>query len=382
MKKIFIVAGETSGDRHAANLVQALKQKNPNLEFFGLGGNYLKQAGVRLLADITTLAVVGFFEVLANIFKFKKIFSQSLEAIQKEKPAACILVDYPGFNLRLAVEIKKLDIPVIYYISPQVWAWHKSRVNLIKKYVDKMIVVFDFEKEFYKQFGIEVDFVGHPLLDLIKIDSSRDEFLKKIGLSIDKKTIALLPGSRKKEINTLLPIMLNSARIIAKQGKTFQFLLIQSKTVQNDPGLNSILARFKDINLSVVDEQDIYNGLNCADFCLVASGTATLETALLNKPMVIIYKLSPISFILARLLIKIPYIGLVNVVAQEKIVPELIQFDARPELIARTSLEILSDDSKYNNIVLKLKEIRKKLGQKGAGLRASQIIDGLIRTNN
>lgn len=378
MKRIFIVAGETSGDRQAANLVQAIKQIRPDVQFTGLGGKYMQAAGVNLTRDITDLAVVGFFEVLRNLGKFKEIFSQTVSSIKEMKPACCILVDYPGFNLELAREIKKIGIPVVYYISPQVWAWHKSRVKLIKKYVDKMIVLFEFEKEFYKQFNIEAEFVGHPLLDSARTPSPLS--LKDINLSEEKITIALLPGSRKKEIRLLLPIMLESAQVISKADKRFQFLFIKANSADGDTELDAILDKFKKLPLATVGEEKIYQALDFADFAIVASGTATLETALMSKPMIIIYKLNLISWLLAKLLIKIPYIGLVNVVAQEKIVPELIQFEARPKKIANLCLEILANNEEYENMCFKLQELKKKLGAPGASQRAAKIVADLIKS--
>ncbi|MBU2540573.1 MAG: lipid-A-disaccharide synthase [Candidatus Omnitrophica bacterium] len=379
MKTIFIVAGETSGDRHGASLVKALQDKHLEIKFFGLGGKYLQEAGVKLLFNITDLAVVGFFEVLHNLAKFRSIFVKTLNEIKRIKPACCILIDYPGFNLRLARELKKMHIPVIYYISPQVWAWHRSRVKLIKKYVDKMIVVFEFEKEFYRRFGIEAEFVGHPLLDAVEIKKDSNQLIKKYNLKKEKTTIALLPGSRKKEIQKLLPIMLESARIIDKNNqRNTQFIFIQSNTLNNDSSLTPLLEGFKDLDLIKVSEDEIYDCLSASDLAIVASGTATLETALTSTPMVIIYKLNLLSWMLARLLVKIPYIGLVNVVAGEKVVPELIQFKAQPRLIGRACLELLSDKGKYQEIKLKLDSLKKRLGKVGASKSAAEIIAKLI----
>ncbi len=383
MKTVFIVAGETSGDRHGASLVRALRDRNPDMKFFGLGGKYLQAAGVNLLFDMTELAVVGFFEVLRNLTKFRQIFLETLSEIKRIKPSCCVLIDYPGFNLRLARKLKKMGIPVVYYISPQVWAWHRNRVKLIKKYVDKMHVVFEFEKEFYGRFGVDAEFVGHPLLDALEIKTGPGQFIKKYNLDKGKTIIALLPGSRKKEIQRLLPIMLESARIINKKNQSqTQFLFIQSNTANEDLNLTSILEEFKDLDLIKVNEGTIYDALFASDLAIVASGTATLESALVSTPMVIIYKLNLLSWIFARLLIKIPYIGLVNVVAGEKVVPELIQFKAQPRLIAETSFEILSNREKYNEIILKLDSLKKKLGESGASKRAANIITQLIQPKN
>lgn len=383
MKKIFIVAGETSGDLHGALLVKELKYKLRDTEFFGLGGKNLQNAGVKLLFNITDLAVVGFFEVLANISKFKKIFKATLLEIDKIKPDCCILVDYPGFNLRLARELKKKGICVIYYISPQVWAWGKTRVKLIKDCVDKMIVLFDFEKEFYNHFGIKAEVVGHPLLDTVNVDLGPELFLKKVNFNKDKDTVALMPGSRKKEVYTLLPIMLEAARKISEQSQQkAQFILIEANTIKSDPHISQILNQYRDLELVTIPEEERHDGLFASDIAIIASGTATLEAMLLDTPMVVIYKLNLLSWIFARLLIKIPYIGLVNVVAGEKIVPELIQFKAKPRLIAKAYRDILSNREKYKSIVLKLDDAKKKLGSPGATQRAAGIIAEMINKGN
>lgn len=379
MKKIFISAGETSGDLHAARLVEELKMRQ-TIEFFGLGGKNLESAGVKLLFNITDLSVVGFLEVLRNLSKFKRIFNSALKEIKNIKPDCCILVDYPGFNLRLAREIKKLNIPVVYYISPQVWAWGKGRIKAIKRDVDKMIVLFDFEKELYKSFGVDAESVGHPLLDLVDIDMGPDFYLRKLQVDKSKKIIALLPGSRKKEVSILLPIMLDAARIINKKSKQInQFIFIQADNIANDAAVDCLLKSYKDLEITTVKEAERYNALFASDFAIVASGTATLETMLLSTPMVIIYKLNLLSWLLARLFIRIPYIGLVNVVAGEKIVPELIQFNATAGRIAKASLDIILNKEKYKDTVLKLDAVKKKLGEPGASARAAEIISRLIK---
>jgi lipid-A-disaccharide synthase len=380
MKNIFIVAGETSGDLHAAALVEKLKVKKPDLVFCGLGGKNMETAGVRLLFNITDLAVVGFLEVLHNINKFRQIFRVTLAEINKIKPDCCILVDYPGFNLRLARKLKRMGVSVIYYISPQVWAWGENRIKIIKDCVDKMVVLFEFEQEFYKNLGVEAEWVGgHPLLDSVDVDIGPALFLRKMDLQREKRLIALMPGSRKKEVATLLPIMLDAARIITKKSKhKLAFIFIQANTIKADPLIRRILDKYQDLELKTVTEEERYDGLFASDFALVASGTATLETMLLATPMVIIYKLNLLSWFFARLLIKIPYIGLANVVAGEKIVPELVQFQATPAKIAAESLAILSDEERYKNILLKLDAAKKRLGSPGANQRAAEIISRLL----
>lgn len=378
IKHILIVAGEASGDLHASNLVRAIKDIYPQVEFFGLGGNRLKEQGVNLYFDIVDLAVVGFFEVLKNLKKFQEIFHGLLTEVDRIKPDLAILVDYPGFNLRLAGELKKRGIPVIYYISPQVWAWGENRIKTIKKVVDYMIVVFKFEEELYKKYYIPVSFVGHPLLDIVKPKISKEELFNKLGLNSSNLTFALLPGSRSKEVKTLLPIMLDTAQLIYQYlGNNIQFLILRASTVKEDV-FNDILIHYKKLPVYLLSDMT-YAGLSSGDFALVASGTATLETALLGIPMVILYKVSFSTWAYLKTIIKIPYIGLVNVVKQEKFIEEFIQYNAKPKRIADYILKTLQDKQKLNKIKQGLSGVTSMLGEKGASLKAAQIIVDFLK---
>src|SRR3989338_3706022 len=346
-KHIFLVAGEASGDLHASHLAEELRTLNPSLSFSGVGGPLMQKAGVELYEDLTKIAVVGFVEVLKHFLEFRRFFHLVLDKIRTAKPDAVILVDYPGFNLRLAKELKKLGIKVIYYISPQVWAWKENRVEAIRRDVDKMLVLFEFEKEFYAKRGLDVEFVGHPLIDSIKVTKSRKQFLESIGLSDNKLTVGLLPGSRRKEIENLLPAMLEAADILNREfnGK-IQFLLLKAPNIAMD-----FVARYLRSNivsnlrvvtlpLTIIDGQT-YDGINASDVCMVASGTATLETAIIGKPMVVAYKTSLLTYWLAKNLVKISNIALVNVVAQKRIVAECVQFDATGVKLAAEVRNIL-----------------------------------------
>lgn len=328
---LMIVAGEVSGDSHSAALVKALKQCDPTLTFSGLGGPKMKDAGVDIDEDLTRFAVVGFIEILKHYTEFRRCFECFLTNVKRRKPSAVILVDYPGFNLRLAARLKKMGVPVIYYISPQVWAWKENRVNFIKRNVDLMLVLFHFEKEFYADRGVHVEFVGHPLADDVQLTNTREQTLTKAGLSADKCTIGLLPGSRQKEIESLLPPMLDAAKILHNQDPRFQFLILKAPNLA--PELFKDYLTQQSCPLRLLDGH-FHDGLNACDICIVASGTATLETALFLKPMIVVYKTSFLTFTLAKALIKIPYIGLVNIVAGKKIVPECIQNDANGKTIA------------------------------------------------
>ena len=371
-KHIIIVAGEASGDLHAAHLVQELKHLDPSLTFSGLGGIKMKEAGVEIYQDLTRIAVVGFSEVIKHYREFKKAFDLIVDKVTEIKPGAVILVDYPGFNLRLAKILKeKFNTRIIYYISPQVWAWKQKRIRKIKKYVDKMLVIFNFEKDFYARIGMKADFVGHPLLDSIKISISKEQFLISHGLANNKLTIGLLPGSREKEVKTLLPIMLEAAQILAKKIATIQFLVVKAPTIQTSL-INKFLKKMS-FSLTVIEEQN-YDAMNACDLCMVASGTATLETAILQKPMVVVYKTSLLTWLLAKLFVKIPDIGLVNVVAGKRIVPECIQFQATGSQIAVELKNIFTNEIRMADIKSNLRSVRESLGEAGASQAAARKI--------
>ncbi|MDP3142514.1 MAG: lipid-A-disaccharide synthase [Candidatus Omnitrophota bacterium] len=374
-KKIIIVAGEASGDLHASHLVTDIKNILPDTKFYGLGGSKMRAAGVELFYDLTTLSVVGFFEVLKHLKTIRKIFHELLKKVDEIKPAAVILVDFPGFNLRLAEQLKKRNIKVIYYISPQIWAWGLKRVHLIKRVVDKMLVILPFEEKLYRKYGADATFVGHPLLDLAKPTESAEKFISSVSLAPDKTTIALLPGSRNKEVERLLPPMLKACRIIHRQNPQTQFLLLKASTVE-EKIFQKILSKFNLPLYFAIDQT--YNGLNVATVAIVTSGTATLETAIMQKPMVIIYKVSFLTWVFIKQMIKIPYIGLVNVVAGKKIVPECLQYEATPEIIAQNILEILKDKEKFLRMINDLSQLRQKLGKTGASMRAAEIVAGVL----
>lgn len=370
-KHLLIVAGEASGDMHAAHLAKELKALDPRLKLSGLGGPKMKEAGVELYEDLTRIAVVGFLEVLKHYREFKRAFHLILSKAEEIKPQAVILVDYPGFNLRLARELKKRNIKVFYYISPQVWAWKEDRIKLIKHVTDKMLVLFKFEEEFYAGHGLKADFVGHPLLDMMKVNSPRDTLLQSVGLPLNKLTIGILPGSRPKEIETLLPIMLESAQALYQNNNKVQFLLIKAPTISAE----TIQKYTQNTSFPIrIITNQTYDGIHACDICMVASGTATLETAILQKPMVVIYKTSFLTWALAKLFVKIPYIGLVNVVAGKKIVPECIQFDATPKKIADEIIAIYTNEIKIAEIKSELSKVKASLGKPGASHQAAQVI--------
>ena len=368
-KKVMILAGEVSGDLHAASLIQELKTLQRETFFFGMGGPRMAEAGVVLDQDITQIAVVGFAEVLKKLPTFWKLFQTLLQKAKTERPDVVILVDNPGFNLRFAKAVRPFTQKIIYYISPQIWAWNSRRIYLIKRLVDKMIVIFPFEEKLYREAGVNVTFVGHPLLDRIKPTQHRTTLLK--GVPNDRRLIGILPGSREKEVERHLPILIEASEILSQKIQNLHFLIFKSPALPASLYLPSMKGR---VPRTLIDKDPEYEYRNLIEFALVASGTATLETAILEKPMVIVYKTSFLTYLLARNLIRIPYIGMVNVVAGKKIVPECLQFEAIPQKIAQETENYLRDPGKMAGIQEELRRVKQSLGSPGASSRAAQEI--------
>ncbi|HQQ86369.1 MAG TPA: lipid-A-disaccharide synthase [Smithellaceae bacterium] len=373
-KNIIIVAGEASGDMHGANLVKEMLKLKPALKFYGIGGVKLKETGVEILGDASRMAVVGFSEVFSKFAFLLKTMDKMKKALDSYRPALLILIDYPGFNLALAKAAKKKGIKVFYYISPQVWAWRKGRINQIKKIVDRMAVVLPFEVDTYASRGFLVDYVGHPLVDMVKISVSKEEARKNLGLSGNKTTIGLLPGSRLKEISSLLPEMMRAAEILQRNIKDIQFVLPKADTL-DEKVVTEIISGF-DVKVKIVTGHT-YEAVSCCDFAIVTSGTATLETGLLGVPMIIIYKVSLLSYLIGRLVVRVNNIGLVNIIAGKTIVPEFIQKDANGKRIAAETLAILNSE-RYAEIKKELTAISAKLGSPGAAARAAKIACEMI----
>ncbi len=369
-RSVVIVAGEASGDLHGANLVREMKALDPSLSFRGVGGRRLEGEGVGLVAQSSEMAVVGITEVFTKIRFILGVFSRLRKMLRKERPDLLVLIDYPDFNLRLAAAAKAAGVPVFYYISPQVWAWRKSRVHQIRRVVDRMAVILPFEKAFYADMGLTVHFVGHPLLDVVKRSQPREKSLADFGLQDKQPIVSLLPGSRDKEIRSLLPVMLSAAVLLKENYPEAQFILPLADTV--DPRMVDQIIRTYPLPVTVVSGQ-IYDAVGLADVALVASGTATLETALLEIPMVIVYRISALTAAIGKRLIRLDHIGLVNIIAGKTLVPELIQEDVNALRLADEAMKILSDRKRYGDIRKGLAEIRNKLGKPGASCRAAQL---------
>jgi lipid-A-disaccharide synthase len=369
-KKIMIVAGEQSGDLHGSNLVRAMHRIDPDLRFYGIGGRKMREAGVELIADAADMAVVGLTEVVGKLGMILGVMRRMKLALKKLKPALLILIDYPDFNLLLGKAAKKDGVRVFYYISPQIWAWRKGRIHKIRKVVDKMAVILPFEEQVYRQVGMDVSFVGHPLLDVVKTKYARQEALRKFDLQDGITTVGLLPGSRKGEVSKLLPVMLKAAGILLQSRPPVQFVLPLADAL--DRGLVEEMIRQESVPVRVVPNE-IYDVIGVSDIVVVASGTATLETALLGTPMVIIYKVSPLSYYVGTKVINVTHIGLANLIAGKTIVPELIQDDANPNRIAAEVIGILADESRMQRIKEELNQIREKLGSPGASEKAARL---------
>ena len=374
-RKILVVTGEASGDLHASHLVTAMRACTQHLEFYGMGGEKLRAAGMRIVFDIAQLSVMGITEVIRHLGKLYRVFSSLKSSLKHDRPDLLILVDYPDFNLRLAKAAKKYSIPVLYYISPQVWAWRTSRLKQIGDLVTKMIVVFPFELPLYEKAGIDASFVGHPLLDILTVTRPKEESTGHFGLDEHKTTIGLLPGSRLSEVKKLLPPMIEAAQHLKEHFSNLQFIVpiapgLQKKEIEQ-------LLQSATVPITAVSDS-IYEVIDSSYLVIVASGTATLETALLATPMVIVYKMSPLSYLIGKALVKVPYIGMANIIAGKRVVPELIQGEATPGNIAAAVTRMLKDTRYYQNICEELASIKKKLGEPGASKRAAQIAVNML----
>jgi lipid-A-disaccharide synthase len=369
-KCIMIVAGEASGDLHGGNLVRAMRHIDPDIRFCGVGGKYLKEAGVELIADSADMAVVGLTEVFSKLGTIRKVMGILKASIEAARPDLLILIDYPDFNLALAGTAKKRGVKVFYYISPQVWAWRKGRIGTIKKIIDKMAVILPFEAQIYHEAGVDATFVGHPLLDVVRTKYTRKGALNRFGLREEVTTVGILPGSRQSEVVRLLPEMLKAAEIIEKKISPVQFVLPLADTL--DMTFVSHIIEQYPVTVRIVRDE-IYDVIACADIAMVASGTATLETALMETPMVIIYKVSAPSYYVGKMIINVDHIGLVNIIAGKTVVPELIQGEANPEKIAAEVLGLLTNSARMDHIRSELSKIKETLGSPGAAERAARL---------
>ncbi len=374
--RIMLVAGEASGDQHAANLVQELRARVPEAICFGLGGEMMASSGVEVVHNIVSHAVIGIAEAVRKLGDFFKILQEAGNLLKHRHPDVLILTDLPDLNFRIAAKAKALGIPVIYYISPQVWAWRRGRVKTLKRLVDKMIVIFPFEEPIYQKAGVPVSFVGHPLLDIVKTEVDPNRARSRLLNGSSGPLIAMVPGSRSQEIEMLLPVMAQAGLILLRRFPQIRFFLPLAQTVSRCR-VETIL---KESGLEVeIVTKEPYAARAAADLAIVSSGTATLETAILGIPMLIGYRMHALSYFLARIFVKLPYFGLANLVAGEKIAPEFLQDDFNCQNIAEMAGHLLTDSQAAERQRRSWVRVRERLGGAGAAGRAAEEVLKLLR---
>ncbi|HJO03953.1 MAG TPA: lipid-A-disaccharide synthase [Acidobacteriota bacterium] len=373
---LLVVAGEASGDLHGSSLIREIKQLRPQTEVIAIGGDLMAASGAELLAHYRHLAVVGITEVLGHLGEIRRAMSRVLDAASARRVRAVVLIDYPDFNLRLARRLRRArpDLPIVYYISPQVWAWRRGRVRQIARLVDRMLVILPFEKELYEGAGLSVDFVGHPLLDVIPATGEVGSFAERHALDLDRRWIALLPGSRRAEVERLLPTMLEAAAQLAREG-AYEYIVPVAAAL----GCDSYRPLLDDLDAEIrahvhLIENDTYEAVRHARAAVVCSGTATLEVALLGTPEVVVYRTSWLTYNLGKLLVRIPDIALVNVVAGHRGVPELLQNEVTPDAIVAELVPLLNDEENRDRVKRFLIDVRARLGEPGASARAARAV--------
>ena len=363
--RYYIIAGERSGDLHGSNLVKSIRAKDPKAVFRGFGGDYMRTAGVDLLVEYGDMAFMGLAQILLNLNKISKYIKMCKNDILQFKPDVVILIDYGGFNRRIARFGKKRGIRIFYYIPPKVWAWYQRRALELKANVDRMFVILPFEKDFFKKFDYDVDYVGNPVLDVVKAHVPDHQFRSKNGLNDDMPVVALLPGSRKHEVTSIGPLMAE----VARRSPSYQFLVA---TVNNlDPSLYAGLRKLSNVKFVF---EDTYNLLLNSNAAIVTSGTATLETGLFKVPQIVVYKASPISYWPAKFVIKVPFISLVNLIAGKEVVKEMIQDKANPDNVSAELNRIIKDDGYRNEMVVQYERIIKILDTGSASENAARLM--------
>jgi lipid-A-disaccharide synthase len=370
--RLLLSCGEASGDLYAGALTRELLAIDPGLRIAGLGGPQFAAAGGRLVDDYRDLAVTGLTGWIPKLPRLLAARRRMVQAARADRPDALILIDFSGFNLRLAPSIKRLGVPIVYYISPQIWASRAGRLATIRAVADCMLVIFPFEEAIYQQAGVPVEFVGHPLIDLARPSAPREPFLTDLGLSPSAPTVAILPGSRPDEVSRILPDLAAAAARIRRDVPGAQFVVARAPQLQ-DALFDVVRVAGPGAGFTIV-EGDTNTVLASADVALMASGTATVQSALHDTPMVIVYRMSPLSYRLARRVVKLDTIGMVNLIAGEKIVPELVQDAFTPDAVAREAVSMLTDRERVARVRQGLARVRERLGGPGASRRAAEAI--------
>jgi lipid-A-disaccharide synthase len=376
-KSIVMAAGEPSGDLHGSNLIRALREQHSSILVCGMGGRAMRAAGAKILIDADQVAVVGITEVISKIAGIMKAMGRLKRLLSDMRPDLLILIDFPDFNLHLAGAAKKLGIPVLYYISPQLWAWRERRVKKIKKRVDHMAVILPFEKAFYEHHGVPVTFVGHPLMD-----SSTGKVPSRAGVFPDHQApvIGFLPGSRVSEVRSLLHVMLQSGQKLQQKMKNARFVISCAPSI--DMELIRAILKKHELNHVEITREPVSELFPRCHLAVVASGTVTLEAAICGTPIIITYVVSPMSYRLGKALIRVDHIGLLNLIAKKRVVPELIQDQANPENICETAYGLLSDPNQYARICTELSIVRERLGLQGASRNVARIACSMMRCNH
>lgn len=374
--KIMLSAGEASGDLHGANLAEALKAVDPQVELIGMGGEQMRKAGVRIVYDIKNLGVIGIGEIIKKIPFFYKLRTFLVNTMKEEKPDALVCIDYPGFNMKLIEKAKEAGIPVIYYILPTIWAWHKSRGNVIAEYTDLAVSLFPFEAEMYKKMGTNVVYGGHPLLDTVKPSMSKDEAYSFFGLQQGKKTVLFMPGSRVQEVQSLYGKMLAAGKLLQDKVEGLQFMVPKASTIDR----HMLEEAAREANLEVhIGEERVYDMMNIADAAICASGTATLETALMGVPTLLVYRVNALTYWLSKILVQLDSIGLPNIISGHRIMPELWQDEVTPENIEAAVLPWLVDAAAAEEARHLMAGVRCQMGEAGAVRRTAEIISEFVK---
>jgi lipid-A-disaccharide synthase len=373
--RLLLSCGEPSGDLYAGALTRELRMLVPGVSVAGLGGPQFTAAGGRLLADYRGLAVTGLTEAIAKVPRSIAILGQLVRAARAERPDALVVIDFPDFNFPLARRVKRLGVPVVYYITPQIWAWRAGRLKTIREIADRVLVIFPFEEEIFRKGGVPVEFVGHPLVELAAPRQPPEGWLKAIGLDRSAPVVAILPGSRPNEVRRILPDLVASAGRIRARVPGVQFVVARAPNLDDD-----LFASARDLALCVVVEGETDTVLAASDIALVASGTATVQAALHDTPMVVVYRLSPLTYRLGRRLVKLNTFGMVNLIAGERLVPELIQDAFTPQAVADEAVSMLTDGARAASIRAGLARVRGRLGPSGASRRAAEAILNVVRS--
>jgi lipid-A-disaccharide synthase len=372
--RIMIVTGEVSGDIYGSLLAEEITRIGTDIEICGVGGDRMRAAGVDTFLDSDELSVVGFWEAIVRLRKLGNALSHVKSKITELRPDLLILIDYPGMNLRLAQFAKEKRIKVFYYVSPQVWAWGHNRIRIIRKSVDKMAVILPFEVDIYEKEGVDVTYVGHPLIDIVKTELDRETYLTKMGIASDRNLVTLLPGSRIQEIRHHVQPLVSSASALREQLPSVDFLMVSLPRFRKD-----VERQITRLGESIpVTTDHTYEALRYSDLAISCSGTVTLEATLLGTPTIVIYKLALFSWALGRMIVKVPYISLTNLVAEDEVVPEFIQGAVHPKALADEAIRILTDQERRNRMIGQLAKVRDRLGPGGATQRTARLALSLI----